>query len=381
MTTFFLLTIYLSFVGLGLPDSLVGAAWPAIHTALGVPANGAGYVAAVVSLCTVISSLVSDRVIKKLGTGLVTALSTLLTAIAVFGFSFCRGMLPMVLLAIPLGLGAGAVDSGLNGYVASHLKARQMNFLHCFWGIGTMIGPAVMGICLDKGGWTVGYRAVFVLLCALTALLFFSMPLWRDEKKEQRERAAGEPLRAVLRRPAVRLGMASFFLYCGIECISNVYVSTYLFQVKHLTESLSAMGSSCFFGGMMAGRFFAGLLAERVTPRQTLLFSSVLMAISFLALILLPGASALAGCVLLGLGCAAVYPTLMQGTPIRAGGGNMQRVIGLQMAVSYAACVALPSLMGILCSKTGFGVMMFILLAASVLLLWGTERLHRVMNR
>ena len=353
MVHLLLAVIYLSFISLGLPDALLGAAWPSMYGAFGVPLSYAGIISMIIALGPVVSSLLSDRLTRRLGTGRVTALSVGLTALALLGFSLSRSFWQLCLLAVPYGLGAGSVDAALNNYVALHYASRHMSWLHCMWGVGASVGPYIMGFALTGGhGWPMGYRWIALLQIVLTLILVISLPLWkRRSGGGPAEEAASRPLTLtqVFRIPGVKAAAACFFCYCSLEQTAGLWASSYLTLQRGIPAETAASFASLFFLGITAGRALSGFLTLALNDRQMTRLGIGFAALGTAALVLPGGnAMALAGLVLLGLGCAPVYPCLIHATPGHFGAENSQAVIGVQMASAYVGTCLMPSLFGLI---------------------------------
>ncbi len=378
-----LAVIYLSFISLGLPDSLLGSAWPVIHAELGVPMSWAGAVSIIVSLGTVVSSLQSDRLTKKLGTGKVTAISVGMTAAALFGFSVSGSFWMLCLWAVPYGLGAGSVDAALNNYVALHYASRHMSWLHCMWGLGAAVGPYVMGLALAGGaGWHMGYRYISLLQIALTAVLVISLPLWRFHRTgaagEENRNAAPLTLPQILRIPGAKEVMAAFFCYCALEQTAILWASSYLNVYKGIPAETAAGYAGLFFLGITAGRALSGFLTMKLSDPQMIRLGQGIIAPGLLAM-LLPAHEyvALAGLVLVGLGCAPIYPCVIHSTPDHFGADKSQAVIGVQMASAYVGTCLMPPLFGLIASYVTPGLLPLYLLAILAVMTAAHEALLR----
>ena len=378
-----LAVIYLSFISLGLPDSLLGSAWPVIHAELGVPMSWAGAVSIIVSLGTVVSSLQSDRLTKKLGTGKVTAISVGMTAAALFGFSVSGSFWMLCLWAVPYGLGAGSVDAALNNYVALHYASRHMSWLHCMWGLGAAVGPYVMGLALAGGaGWHMGYRYISLLQIALTAVLVISLPLWRLHRTgavgEENRNAAPLTLPQILRIPGAKEVMAAFFCYCALEQTAILWASSYLHVYKGIPAETAAGYAGLFFLGITAGRALSGFLTMKLSDPQMIRLGQGIIALGVLVM-LLPAHEyvALAGLVLVGLGCAPIYPCVIHSTPDHFGADKSQAVIGVQMASAYVGTCLMPPLFGLIASYVTPGLLPLYLLAILAVMTAAHEALLR----
>ncbi len=382
MISLLLAIIYLSFISLGLPDALLGSAWPVMHQQLGVPVSLAGFVSIVVSLGTILSSLLSDRLTRALGAGKVTAISVGLTAAALWGYSTCTEYWMLLLWAIPYGLGAGSVDAALNNYVAVHYESRHMSWLHCMWGIGASLGPYIMGLALSWGNnWPLGYRIIGLLQVALTAVLLFSLPLW---KKTEAPAPAGEKPRAlklgeIFSIPGAREICLAFFCYCALEQTVILWASTYFVRHLELAEELAASLGSLFLLGMTLGRAATGFLTFKMNDRQLIRLGQTLV-VAGIAVMLLPlgQVSAVAGFLVIGLGCAPIYPCIIHSTPSIFGTDKSQAVIGVQMASAYLGSLLAPPLFGLIANHVDVKWMPLYLGAAAVLMLLMSERLNRL---
>lgn len=355
-----LAVIYLSFISLGLPDSLLGSAWPAMSAHLSAPLWGAGLVQMLISFCTIVSSLNSARLIRRFGTGRLTAISVAMTALALAGFSFARHYAFLLVMAVPLGLGAGAVDAALNNYVALHCEAKHMSWLHCFWGVGTVIGPMVLSGCLALGfGWPAGYRTVGVMQAAVCALLFATLGMWqRGDGQRQGEETNDLSVAQVLALPGAKAGMLTFFCYCAVESTLGLWGATYMSVVRGVDEVAAASFGAMFYLGITAGRAVSGFAAMRFAPKQMVRIGQALLAAGCL-MMLVPAGSGLsaAGLVVCGLGCAPIYPSIIHDTPTNYGAANSQAAIGVQMAFAYVGSTFLPSVFGALAGAAGYALL------------------------
>ena len=374
MATILLIIIYLAFISLGLPDSLLGAAWPVAYTQLGVPLSYAGLVSISITIGTVISSLISVRVIRRFGTGGVTAACVLLTGGALLGISFAQNFVFLLLLAIPLGLGAGAIDAALNNYVALHFKASHMSFLHSFWGVGATISPLIMSHYLrQNGNWHGGYRLVSIIQLSLAVIMFVTLPLWGKVSHGKADELTGElpeiNNRAAIQKRGAIFAVLSFFFYCAGETSLGLWAATFFVQARGVDPSVAASWGSLFFFGIMGGRMISGLLAIRVKER-TLIHIGLAIALFGVVLLALPLAQwcALAGILLFGLGCAPVFPNLIHITPQRFGKHYSQAIIGLQMAAAYLGSTLIPPLVGWIGQNHGFAWLPYFLMACLALL-------------
>ena len=372
--------IYIAFISLGLPDSLLGSAWPVMYTELNVPLSYMGIISMIIALGTIFSSLASDFLNRKLGTGLVTAISVLMTAAALFGFSAARSFVLLCIIAVPYGLGAGAIDAALNNYVALHYSSKHMSWLHCFWGIGASASPYIMGFCLTSGlGWQKGYFSVSLIQFALTAVLFLSLPLWKkrtDGSQEQTSNIVG--LRGAFKIKGVPYVLAAFFCYCAMESTAGLWASSYLNEYRGTSEETAAMFASLFYLGITLGRFICGFAADKIGDKG-LIRIGVSIAAFGVILIILPlqtDIMALAGLILAGLGCAPIYPSIIHSTPSNFGKENSQSIIGIQMACAYTGTTIMPTLFGALADSVGIFLYPVYLLIFAVMLAVMSELLN-----
>ena len=355
MYSLLLALIYLAFISLGLPDSLLGTAWPVMQIELGAPLYFAGIVSMIVSGGTIISSLSSERLTKKFGAKYVTVASVFLTAAALFGFSQATKFYHLCLIAVPYGLGAGAIDAALNNYVAIHYNSRHMSWLHCFWGVGTVISPYVMSLALTYSSWSTGYKVVSLIQIIIGLILVATLGVWRvNEKKESPDvsdkRSEVIGIRGTVRIKGVPLIMLGFFGYCAAEATVMLWTSSYLVEARGISEEIAAGFTSLFFIGITLGRFISGIIAERLSDKTMIRLGTVISALGML-LILIPfsiDAPALIGFLLIGLGYAPIYPCIIHSTPSNFGEENSQAVIGIQMASAYVGSTFMPPVFGLL---------------------------------
>ncbi len=369
MATALLIIIYLAFISLGLPDSLLGAAWPVAYAQLGVPVSYAGLISVFITIGTVVSSLISVRVIRRFGTGVVTAACVLLTASALMGISFTDKFIYLCLFAIPLGLGGGAIDAALNNYVALHYKASHMSFLHSFWGVGATVGPLIIAFFLAHGSnWRGGYRTVSIIQFVLAMVMVASLSLWKRAPHVETVQADSEPIeinnRVAISRPGAVAAVLSFFFYCAGEMTTGLWASTYFVSVRGVAPSVAASWGSLFFFGIMGGRMVSGLLAIKIKEKTLVNIGIAIAAIGAATLALpLPKEFQLVGLLLYGIGCAPVFPNLIHITPRRFGASHSQAIIGLQMAAAYTGSTLMPPLVGWIGQKAGFAALPYYLLA------------------
>ena len=377
--------IYLSFISLGLPDALLGSAWPTMYEVFGVPVSFAGIIAMIIAGGTIVSSLASDWITHKLGAGKVTAISVAMTATALFGFSISNQFWMLCLWAIPYGLGAGSVDASLNNYVAIHYSSRHMSWLHCMWGVGASIGPYIMGYVLSGGyHWSAGYRTVGLIQLTLTAFLFLSLPLWkgRGASADSSEPApAPMGLRQVIAIPGAKEVMIAFFCYCALEQTAGLWGSSYLALCKGVDVDMAAFFGSMFYIGITVGRAINGFLTMRFTDTQLIRFGFAIILVGVAALLLPMGhAASLAGLLLIGLGCAPIYPCIIHSTPEHFGEARSQAMIGVQMASAYTGILLMPPLFGLIANHITPALMPLYLLAILALMWFMYEKLLKTVK-
>ena len=380
-----LVIIYISFISLGLPDSLLGSAWPSIYPELKVPVSYAGIISMIIALGTIVSSLQSDRLTRKLGTGKVTAFSVGMTAAALFGFFISHSFWMLCLWAVPYGLGAGSVDASLNNYVALHYESRHMSWLHCMWGVGATIGPYIMGFALTGGmTWNGGYRIISVLQIVLTILLAVSLPLWKGKKSadSSSENSQAQPralsIKSILRIPGAKEVMVCFFCYCAVEQTAALWASSYLTLYKGVPAETAARFAGMFFIGITVGRALSGFLTMKLNDVQMIRLGQGLIGAGVLIMLLPLGAGAsLAGLIIIGLGCAPIYPCIIHSTPDRFGADRSQAIIGVQMANAYVGTCLMPPLFGLIANHISVSLFPVYMLGILVLMTVMHELLTR----
>ena len=348
-----LAVIYLSFISLGLPDSLLGSAWPSMYGEFGVSVSYAGIISMIIAGGTIISSLQSDRLTRKLGTGKVTAISVAMTAAALLGFSFSHSFWMLCLWAVPYGLGAGSVDASLNNYVALHYESRHMSWLHCMWGVGASVGPYIMGYAMTGGqGWNAGYRYIAILQIVLTIILIFSLPLWKNrtnEKTSGETKAKALTLSEVIGISGAKEVMITFFCYCALEQTTGLWASSYLTLHKGISPEKAAGFASMFFIGITIGRAISGFITMKLKDAQMIRLGQGISAMGIIILLLPLGEYvALLGLIMIGLGCAPIYPCIIHSTPAHFGADKSQAIIGVQMASAYVGTLLMPPLFGLI---------------------------------
>lgn len=383
MYSFLLALIYLAFISLGLPDSLLGAGWPVMHTELGVSVSFMGIISMVISGGTIVSSLLSDKLTHKFDTRTVTVSSVFLTVIALFGFSFSGSFSMLIIFAVPYGLGAGAIDAALNNYVALHYKAKHMSWLHCFWGVGAIISPFIMSFALKNLNWNSGYRIVGFIQLAIALLLLVTLPVWKINKTESTADTKRVGLTAALKIKGVPFLLIGFFAYCAAEATAMYWASTYFTEVKGISGDRAASFAALFYIGITLGRFASGFITERLGDRRMILLGTGILACGIMIL-LIPVRSymtAFAAFLVIGFGCAPIYPCIIHSTPANFGAENSGAIIGIQMASAYVGSTFIPPLFGLFGNAVGFSVMPVYLLAFFALMIIMTEATFRITGK
>ncbi len=378
--------IYLAFISLGLPDSILGVAIPGMQVQWGISLSSGGLIAMIAVCGTVISSMASSYVIEKLGTGKITFLSCLVTGGALLGFSFAPAYFWLLLLALPLGLGAGSVDAALNNYVALHFKAHHMNWLHSFWGVGATLGPLIMGAMLVNNGWQMGYRTIGVIQLSLAVLLLLSLPLWKRHRPEVQtfvEPEASEAVsESVMRRRGVKEALLIMMLYCSVESGVGLWGSSFLIQVRSYSVESAATWMAMYYGGITLGRFFSGFFSFRFNNTQMIRGGAILSLLGALLLVLpLPAIATGFILILIGLGLSPIFPAMLHETPVRFGSEVSQKVIGYQMGFGYIGSAVIPPLMGLLVQQFGMSLLPLLISSVAAILLLLSERINRVLDR
>lgn len=380
MVHLLLAIIYIAFISLGLPDSLLGAAWPVMHEDLGAPLSYAGIISMIIAFGTVVSSLQSDRLTLWLGTGKVTAISVAMTATALLGFSASSEFWMLCLWAIPYGLGAGGVDAALNNYVALHYRSWHMSRLHCMWGVGVATGPYIMGMALEMGtGWPAGYHIIAVMQVVLTIILFASLPLWKERKDEVQADSGHKrkplSLREIFWIPGAREILVAFFCYSAVEQTCGLWASSFLNLSKGISAEQAASFGAMFFIGITVGRAINGFFAMRMHDESMIRMGQVLILLGIVTVMLPAGdAVALAGLILIGLGCAPIYPCIIHSTPTHFGKEKSQAIIGVQMAAAYIGTMLMPPLFGILANHLSISLLPIYLLVLLAIMAFMHER-------
>ncbi|CRZ34142.1 fucose permease [Herbinix hemicellulosilytica] len=387
MYSLLLALIYIAFISLGLPDSLLGSAWPVMYEQLEVPISYAGIVTMIIAGGSVISGILSNRLTKKFGAGVVTVTSVMMTAVALMGFSFSDSYILLCLWALPYGFGAGGVDAALNNYVALHYAARHMSWLHCFWGVGATISPYIMGYSLTKGyGWNNGYRFVGILQLILTAILFTSLPLWKRNNngdKEDESNSKSLSLIEILNIRGVKLILAAFFAYCSLESTAGLWASSYLANYRGVDPEIAATFASLFYIGITVGRFLTGFIYEKLGDKLLIRYGIGIITAG-LIMVLLPlngNMVALGGIVITGLGCAPIFPAVIHATPSNFGKEHSQSIIGVQMAGAYIGTTFMPMLFGFIADNISIGLYPIYLLVFTLLMALMTEMLNNKLEK
>lgn len=379
MVSLLLPVIYLAFISLGLPDSVLGAAWPSMYGELGAALSWAGVVSMIVSLGTIVSALCSERLTLRLGPGGVTAVSVLLTAVALLGFSLSGQFWQLCLWAVPYGLGAGSVDAALNNYVALHYESRHMSWLHCMWGLGASAGPVIMSRALAGGSWQGGYRTIALLQFALTAVLLLSLPLWkRPQANVEGAEFKPHPIPELLRRPGVPQVLVCFFCYCALESTAGMWAASYCTLVRGIDAGTAARWASLFYVGITVGRGVSGFLTMKVNDQNMIRLGQALIAAGTVLILLPTGQGTLfAGLITVGLGCAPIYPSIIHETPLNFGREVSMSMTGLQMATAYVGTCLVPPLFGLLAQYVTPALYPWALAVILVLMFAMAESLHR----
>lgn len=365
MVNLLLSIIYLSFISLGLPDALLGSAWPSMYKEFNVAISYAGIISMIISAGTIISSLQSDRLTKKFGAGKITVFSVAMTAAALFGFSITHSYLFLCVWAIPYGLGAGSVDASLNNYVALHYESKHMSWLHCMWGIGVTIGPYIMGYAITNNNWNAGYRYISIMQIVLTAILFFSLPLWNKNDKENKEKINTKTLSLIeiIKIKGAKEIMICFFCYCALETTTGLWASSYPNIYKGVDIKTAASFGSLFYIGITIGRAISGFITMKLNDNQMIVLGESLILIGVI-LMIIPAVNtvSLIGFIITGLGCAPIYPSIIHSTPYNFGAENSQAIIGVQMASAYIGTLAMPPLFGYIANHISISLLPFYLI-------------------
>ncbi len=383
MTSILLIIIYIAFISLGLPDSLLGSAWPSMYEGMNVPVSYAGIVSMIIAGGTIVSSLASDKIIRKFGTGAVTAVSVCMTAAALFGFSISGQFWQLCLWAVPYGLGAGSVDAALNNFVALHYESRHMSWLHCFWGIGATAGPYIMGICLTGGfGWNFGYLSISVIQFVLTAMLLLSLPMWKkmsQKAEEEHEKHQELGIMKLLKLPGAKAVLCAFLCYCALESTTGLWASSYLVLEKGISAEKAAAWASLFYLGITIGRLISGFITHKLGDKNMVRLGQIIAGVGVLILFLpLSEYVTLVGLIAIGLGCAPIYPSLLHETPDNFGPELSQAIMGIQMACAYVGSTFMPPVFGLIVEHISIQFYPLYLLLFVAIMVIMVEKLNRV---
>ncbi len=387
MMLLLLALIYLAFISLGLPDALLGAAWPTMYPFLGVPIAYAGVLSMIIAGSTIASSLNMSRLSQRFGTGLITAISVLLTAVALFGFSFSTAFYQLCLWSIPYGLGAGAVDAALNHFVARHYSAKHMSWLHCFWGVGASIGPYIMGYALvSRLSWQLGYQWVGSIQMVLVIVLLASLPLWRKHEHTQASHYHGEhkhlSVKEALGIKGVAYILLAFMAYCGLETTAGLWASSYMVLYRHIQPDQAAQWAALFYLGITLGRFLSGFITERFGNLKMIRIGMLVIGVGIMMMLIPVSSNSLTflSLIVVGLGCAPIYPSIIHETPRSFGAENAQAIIGIQMASAYTGSTLIPPIFGAIAQYVGISMYPVFLFALLGLVWTMSERKNRILS-
>ncbi|WP_313585157.1 MFS transporter [Lacrimispora sp.] len=383
MTTLLLIIIYIAFISLGLPDSMLGAAWPTVRADLSLPMAGAGLISMIISGGTIISSILSGRLIQKLGTGKLTLISVFITAMALLGFSFSQSYVWLCLMAIPLGLGAGAVDAALNNFVALHFSARHMSWLHCFWGFGATAGPAIMSVAIShNGSWQTGYLSVAIIQIFLVIILLVSLPLWRLFGGGREECIIEEyQSQYVFQLTGIRSALLGFFCYCALEATTGLWGASYLVQAKGVSSDVAAGWISVYYLGITIGRLVNGFITAKWSNPVLIRGGQFIIGIGAVLLLISNQYVNLLGLILIGMGCAPIYPSMLHETPARFGKNNSSKLMGVQMAFAYIGTMLVPPAIGVLSSVVGIQFYPIFIMVLLITMFVSSEKINKIVAR
>lgn len=379
MYIFLLIIIYITFISLGLPDSLLGSAWPTMYKSLDIPISYLGIITMIISFGTIVSSVFSNKFTTKFSTRTVVIASVFLTVVALVGFSLSKNFYMLILFSIPYGLGAGAIDAALNNYVALHYKAKHLSWLHCFWGVGTIISPFVMGKALQNSTWNQGYQIVGLIQLGIFVFLLFTIPVWKynsfNKRNDNDDKKTNVGIRSALKIKGVIFILIGFFSYCSLEASTSQWASTYFVQVKGLSEDNAASLASLFFIGITFSRFLSGFLTDKLKDQKMIIIGSsiILLGIIILLLPIDSYISALVAFITIGFGCGPIYPSIIHSTPINFGEENSGAIIGIEMSSAYIGSTFMPPLFGVLGKAINFKILPIYLLCFLVLIVLMTN--------
>lgn len=383
MYSLLLVLIYIAFISLGLPDSLLGSGWTVMHAEMNVPIPYMGIVSMIISGGTIVSSLLSDKLTRKLSTKIVTVGSVFLTVIALFGFSVSTSFWMLIAFAIPYGLGAGAIDAALNNYVALHYSSKSMSWLHCFWGVGTIVSPFIMSYALTYSVWNTGYRIVGFLQLGIALLLLFTLPVWKVNKDTSAYQGKSIGLIKALKIKGVPFLLVGFFAYCAAEATTMNWASTYFSTVKNMPAEQAARLASLFYIGITVGRFLCGFITDKLGDKKMIELGTGVLLCGVVLLFIPTGYIIVSqiGFIIIGLGCAPIYPCIIHSTPSNFGEENSGAIIGIQMASAYVGSTFIPPLFGLLGGILGYKIMPIYILAFFVLMIVMVEMTFKITGK
>ncbi len=374
MMILLLIVIYVAFIGLGLPDSLFGPAWPAIYQQFNIPVSFQAFVTMTTTICTILSSIFSSRVINKFGTRNVVVLSTLLTVLGLLGYYLSNSFWLLIISAIPLGIGAGAIDSALNNYVAIHYKRVHMNFLHCFYGIGVTLSPYIISMALSEdNNWKKGYLIAFFIQLGICLILVLSMPLWNKVENKNISSSFNTvsiPFFKMIRTPIIVTAGLIFFFYCGVELTTGHWSASFLVNAKNINPDQAAALVGLFYGGLALGRFVSGLVSSKLSSFK-LVFTGELILLIASILFILPFSGYIyvgVALFLVGFGCGPIFPNMAAITPTYYGEKYSQSIMGIQMSLAYTSAITISPLFGIIGEKISFNIFPYYLLVLTIIL-------------
>ena len=386
MYTLLISIIYLAFISLGLPDSLLGSAWPIMHQEIDVSISFMGIISMVVSISTIISSLLSHKLTNKFGTKWVTTISIFVSAISLLGFSYSKNIWMILLFAIPYGLGAGGIDAALNNYVALHYSSKHMSWLHCFWGVGTIISPFVMSYSLTNSNWNMGYRIISIVQLSIGIVLLLTLPIWETNKSKlnnNKEKTKSIRIIDALKINGVPTLLLGFFCYCATESTVMSWACTYLVEAKNIDEPIAAAFASCFFIGMTLGRFLSGFIMDKLGDRKMILLGTGVLFIGIL-IMLIPASNNLISLLTLlicGLGCAPIYPCIVHSTPTNFGAENSGAIIGIQMACAYLGSTLMAPFFGVIGKCFSFNLLPIYIMIFAILMILMLEKTFKTTSQ
>jgi fucose permease len=385
MAGLLLVVIYIAFISLGLPDSLFGVTWPVIHLDLGVDEGFAALYMLIVGAGTAGVSFIAGPIIRKLGTGWVTAVSVMLTVLGLIGMSIAPGIGVIIISSILMGIGAGAVDTGLNDFVSKHYKARHMSWLHCFWGIGVTVSPLIMSLFLEQGNWRSGYRSTAIIQLCLAAVMFISLPLWKKVTAKNQIQVVAEnaPQKSskkfnIFKERGVVFAAVSLAIYCGMEYLVGVWGASYFVHIFDFSPATAARYIAMYYGGIMAGRFVTGILTVKLSNKILIRFGTIFAIVGITMLLLPVKALMLPGLLLIGMGFAPIFPCTIDSTKTRFNSRYSADIIGFQMGFAYVGAISFQLIVGFVATRTTFMILPFILLALGILLLVDVEHINRI---